>query len=160
MACLKLFSKPKASQPQAQPQPRRRRQPKPKPAPVDKELLAQAPVFQTETMRNPFPVYRPANATPSELEDLVRKVSQDAAVRFELACILFEHKIGFQDLVFGLGKPECSGNGGKVPEVTVLSLVAVNPVAWIMAAVDIASAMSTSEYGSFSVVIAPADGEE
>lgn len=146
MACLKLFSKTKASQPQ----------PQPKPEPVEKEPLAQALVFQVETMRNPFPLYYPANATLSELEDLVRKVSQDAAVRFELACVLFEHKIGFQDLVFGLANPECSANGGKVPEVTVLSPVAVDPVAWIIAAQDIASAMLNTEYGMFSVAIAPA----
>lgn len=147
MACLKLFSKTKASQPKA------------KPEPVEKEPLAQAMVFQVETMRNPFPLYYPANATLGELEDLVRKVSQDATVRFELVCVLFEHKIGFQDLVFGLANPECSANGGKVPEVTVLSPVAVDPVAWIMAAQDVASAMLNTEYGIFSVAIAPADEE-
>lgn len=154
MACFKLFSRPKASPPHPKAEAVKAEAVKEEPA--EKEPLAQAPVFQVETMRNPFPIYYPADATLGELEDLVGKVSLDAAVRFEIACVLFQHKIGFQDLVFGIGDPECSAHGGKVPVVTVLSPVAVDPVAWIMAAQDISSAMSDTEYGRFSVVIAPA----
>lgn len=151
MACLKLFSKNKAAQPQAK---AKGRQAEPG---EKKEPLAKAPIFQVETVRNPFPIYHPADSTLDELEDLVRKVSQDAAVRFKIACVLFEHKIAFDDLVFGITDPERSGSGGKVPVVTVLSPVAVNPVVWIMAAGDVSSTMSASEYGGFSVVIAPVD---
>lgn len=116
-----------------------------------------APDCHTFHYHNPVPVSSRSELShlveETELQDLVRQAADDVSLRFEIGCILFDHKVGVEDIVFEL---EESRFGGKIPVVRVVARTPVKPITWAFVSSYIMSPLWTRDLKMFWVDVVPA----
>lgn len=120
----------------------------------DKEVPPDCDTFH---YHNPIPVSSRSELThlveETELQDLVRQAADDVSLRFEIGCILFDHKVGVEDIVFEL---EESRFGGKITVVRVVARQPLTAITWAFVSFYIMSPLWARDLKMFWVDVVPA----